>query len=308
MNTSLLLVILVLQVFAVYYLIRTARNLGSKATKNHKVVMQNISQIRVATGEILLNQLSIPDSKDFKAVNWDHVVSLTSHPERFNTLSQTLNSLLAQRLIAKNIYLNIAQEDISKLPNSVKNFESNGLIKINSCENLGPGKKLIPTLKLEKSLPIIVVDDDLIFETDLTLKLMIAHHLSPGTIIASRVHKIIHTPEGKISAYVDWQKNYSLSDGPSMDLFATSGAGTLYKAEFFHSDVTDEKAYTELAFHTDDLWWFIQSKRIGTKTKRLPSQSILNYVDGTQETGLWNNGNKERNDLNLKALIEKYSL
>ena len=308
MNTSLLLVILVLQVFAVYYLIRTARNLGSKATKNHKVVMQNISQIRVATGEILLNQLSIPDSKDFKAANWDHVVSLTSHPERFNTLSQTLNSLLAQRLIAKNIYLNIAQEDISKLPNSVKNFESNGLIKINPCENLGPGKKLIPTLKLEKSLPIIVVDDDLIFDTDLTLKLMIMHHLSPGTIIASRVHKITHTPEGKISAYVKWQKNYSLSNGPSMDLFATSGAGTLYKAEFFHSDVTDEKAYKELSFHTDDLWWFIQSKRIGTKTKRLPSQSILNYVDGTQEIGLWNNGNKERNDLNLKALIEKYSL
>jgi hypothetical protein len=256
----------------------------------------------------LLNQLLIPDSKEFKAVNWEHVISLTSHPARFNALNQTLNSLLAQRLIAKNIYLNIAQEDLGKLPDSVKDLASSGLIKINTCENLGPGKKLIPTLKLENNLPIIVVDDDLIFETDLTLKLMIAHHLSPGTIIASRVHKIVHTPEGKISAYVNWQKNYSLSDGPSMDLFATSGAGTLYKAEFFHSDVTDEKAYTELAFHTDDLWWFIQSKRIGTKTKRLPSQSILNYVDGTQETGLWNNGNKERNDLNLKALIEKYSL
>jgi len=308
MKTSLLLVILVLQVFAVYYLIRTARNLGSKATKNHKVVMDNISQIRAATSEILLNQLLIPNSKEFKTVNWEHVVSLTSHPERFNTLSQALNSLLAQRLIAKNIYLNIAHEDLGKLPDSVKDLASSGLIKINTCENLGPGKKLIPTLKLERSLPIIVVDDDLIFETDLTLKLMIAHHLSPGTIIASRVHKIIHTPEGKTSAYINWQKNYSLSDGPSIDLLATSGAGTLYKAEFFHNDVTDEKAYTELAFHTDDLWWFIQSKRIGTKTKRLPGQSILNYVDGTQETGLWNNGNKERNDINLKTLIEKYSL
>jgi hypothetical protein len=308
MNTSLLLVILVLQVFAVYYLIRTARNLGSKATKNHKVMMENISQIRSATSGILLNQLLIPDSKEFKAVNWEHVISLTSHPARFNTLSQTLNSLLVQRLIAKNIYLNIAQEDLGKLPDSVKNLASSGLIKINTCEDLGPGKKLIPTLKLERSLPIIVVDDDLIFETDLTLKLMIAHHLSPGTIIASRVHKIIHTPEGKISAYINWQKNYSLSDGPSMDLFATSGAGTLYKAEFFHSDVTDEKTYTELAFHTDDLWWFIQSKRIGTKTKRLLGQSILNFIDGTQDNGLWNNGNKERNDLNLKALIEKYSL
>lgn len=308
MNTSLLLVILVLQVFAVYYLVRTARNLGSKATKNHKVMMENISQIRSATSGILLNQLLIPDSKEFKAVNWEHVISLTSHPARFNTLSQALNSLLAQRLIAKNIYLNIAHEDLGKLPDSVKDLASSGLIKINACENLGPGKKLIPTLKLERILPIIVVDDDLIFETDLTLKLMIAHHLSPGTIIASRVHKIIHTPEGKMSAYINWQKNYFLSDGPSIDLLATSGAGTLYKAEFFHNDVTDEKAYTELAFHTDDLWWFIQSKRIGTKTKRLPDQSILNYVDGTQETGLWNNGNKERNDINLKTLIEKYSL
>jgi hypothetical protein len=308
MNTSLLLVILVLQVFAVYYLIRTARNLGSKATKNHKVMMENISQIRSATSGILLNQLLIPDSKEFKAVNWEHVISLTSHPARFNTLNQTLNSLLTQRLIAKNIYLNIAQEDLGKLPDSVKDLASSGLIKINTCEDLGPGKKLIPTLKLERSLPIIVVDDDLIFETDLTLKLMIAHQLSPGTIIASRVHKIIHTPEGKISAYINWQKNYSLSDGPSMDLFATSGAGTLYKAEFFHIDVTDEKTYTELAFHTDDLWWFIQSKRIGTKTKRLLGQSILNFIDGTQDDGLWNNGNKERNDLNLKALLEKYSL
>ena len=308
MNTSLLLVILVLQVFAVYYLIRTARNLGSKATKNHKVMMENISQIRSATSGILLNQLLIPNSKEFKAVNWEHVVSLTSYPERFNTLSQTLNSLLSQRLIAKKIYLNIAQEDLGKLPDSVKDLASSGLIKINTCENLGPGKKLIPTLKLERSLPIIVVDDDLIFETDLTLKLMIVHHLSPGTIIASRVHKIAHTPEGEVSAYSKWQKNYSLSNGPSMDLFATSGAGTLYKADFFHEDVTDEKTYTELAFHTDDLWWFIQSKRVGTKTKRLPGQSVLNYIDGTQEIGLWNNGNKERNDLNLKALMDRYSL
>ncbi len=308
MNTSLLLIILALQVFAVYYLIRTARHLGSKATKNHKVVMENLSQIRAATGEILLNQLLIPDSKEFRAVNWEHVVSLTSYPERFDTLSQTLNSLLAQRLIAKKIYLNIAQDDISKLPYSVKDFASSGLININACENLGPGKKLIPTLKLEKALPIIVVDDDLIFDTDLTLKLMIVHHLSPGTIIASRVHKITHTPEGEISAYSKWQKNYSLSTGPSMDLFATSGAGTLYKADFFHVDVTDEKTYSELAFYTDDLWWFIQSKRVGTKTKRLPGQSVLNYIDGTQEIGLWNNGNKERNDLNLRALIKRYSL
>ena len=70
----------------------------------------------------------------------------------------------------------------------------------------------------------------------------------------------------------------------------------------------DEKTYSELAFHTDDLWWFIQSKRVGVKTKRVPGISNLNYIEGTQEDGLWKSGNQDRNDPNLKALLEKYSL
>lgn len=75
MNTSLLLIILALQVFAVYYLIRTARNLGSKATRNHKVVMENLSQIRAATGEILLNQLLIQTPRSLELLigsMWSH--------------------------------------------------------------------------------------------------------------------------------------------------------------------------------------------------------------------------------------------
>ncbi|GBL18079.1 hypothetical protein EMGBS2_01480 [Actinomycetota bacterium] len=105
--------------------------------------------------------------------------------------------------------------------------------------------------------------------------------------MASRVHKVSIDHTGKILPYKNWRKNYSLSDGPAGDLFPTSGAGTLYKAEFFHNDVTDEKTYSELAFHTDDLWWFIQSKRVGVKTKRVPGISNLNYIEGTQEDGLW---------------------
>jgi len=80
-----------------------------------------------------------------------------------------LKSLLEQRLTPKKVYLNIAQTDIGNLPVAIKSLELGGILKINPCSDLGPGKKLIPTLKAEDSLPIIVVDDDLIFETDLTL-------------------------------------------------------------------------------------------------------------------------------------------
>ena len=312
MKTTLLLIILALQVFIVFYMVRSARSLGSKSTKHHKELMANVNLLKESelksAGNSLLNHLLVPDSKEFKSVNWEYVISLTSHPARFDTLDQSLKSLLEQRLIPRKIYLNIAEVDIVKLPVAIKSLELGGILKINPCSDLGPGKKLIPTLKAEDSLPIIVVDDDLIFETDLALKLMIQHHLSPNSVIASRVHKIEIESDGKLSSYSKWRKNYSLSDGPASDLFATSGAGTLYKKEFFHKDVMDEATYKDLCFHTDDLWWYVQSKRVGVKTKRLPGFSVLKFIDGTQEDGLWRSGNQNRNDPNLKALLKKYSL
>ena len=139
MKTVLLLVILILQVFALYYLIRTAHNLGSKSTKNHNEVMANLRQIRATSGGTLLNHLFVPDSKEFKSISWEHVISLTSHPARFNTLAKSLNSLLEQRLIPKKIYLNIAEQDMTKLPEEVKRLSNTGVLIINSCSDLGPG-------------------------------------------------------------------------------------------------------------------------------------------------------------------------
>jgi hypothetical protein len=308
MDTALLLVILALQIFAIYYLIRTARNLGSKSTRYHNELMENINMLRASGESNLLNHLEVPNTKEFRNVSWDHVISLTSHPARFATLHIALDQLLNQQLIPKKIYLNIAQSDISKLPTRIKELESDGVLKINSCSDLGPGKKLIPTLKLEENLPIVVVDDDLFFETDLTMKLLVQHHLSPKNVVAKRVHKIIYEANGSIASYSKWIKNYSLSNGPASDFFPTSGAGTLYKKEFFHPDVMDEESYKALSLHTDDLWWFVHSKRAGVITKRMAGYSKLEFIDGTQENGLWNTGNKDRNDPNLKSLLSKYSL
>jgi hypothetical protein len=308
MKTALLLVILVLQIFTLLYLIRTARNLGSKATKHQRELMENINMLRASGSGNMLNHLAVPNTKEFRNLNWDHVISLTSHPARFLTLGIAIDQLLNQHLIPKQIYLNIAQSDLDKLPTAIKNLETGGILKINPCADLGPGKKLIPTLKLEETLPIIVVDDDLFFEADLTLKLMVQHHLTPKSIIASRVHKIAYESDGAIASYSKWVKNYSLSNGPDLDFFATSGAGTLYKKEFFHRDVLDEETYKELSLHTDDLWWYVQSKRVGVKTKRMPGYSKLEFITGTQEAGLWNTGNQNRNDPNLKLLLSKYSL
>ena len=178
-------------------------------------------------------------------------------------------------------------------------------MKIFSVDDWGPAKKLIPTLQ-RSDLPVICVDDDLVYEPTLTKHLMIQAQLFPNNVIASRTHKITKNRDGQIAAYSDWRKQYSKTNGPSPELFATSGAGTLFKRDFFHKDVFDFALYKELAFYCDDLWWYFQTIRNGVAVRRVPGAWPLNFIPGTQEQGLWRTGNKERNEVILQNLLKKY--
>jgi hypothetical protein len=86
---------------------------------------------------------------------------------------------------------------------------------------------------------------------------------------------------------------------------ATSGAGTLFPAGSLHPEAFDEARYTELAFHTDDLWWYFQGRRNGTQVRRLPGYRALEFIPETQDVGLWRTGNKDRNDVNFKKLVDE---
>lgn len=245
-----------------------------------------------------LDNISSFESSEF-------IFSLTSIPSRFSHLIQVVDSLLNQVMPAKEIHLNLAQSDTSILPETIRSYlESNG-VSIFAFDDLGPAKKLIPTLQ-RTEMPVICVDDDLIYKPTLTYHLMFQHKEYPNNVIASRTHQITKDKNGQINPYAKWKKQYSETDGPSPDLFATSGAGTLFKKEFFHKDVFDMKLYKELAFYCDDLWWYFQAIRNGIDVRRIPGGWPLDFIPGTQEQGLWRTGNKERNEIILQNLLKRY--
>ena len=235
----------------------------------------------------------------------EFLISFTSVPNRFKTLPLVVESLTRQELPANEIHLNLAHQDFSDLPSSIRATLEQSKVKVFSVDDWGPAKKLIPTLQ-RSDLPVICVDDDLVYEPTLTLHLMIQAQLFPNNVIASRTHKITKNRDGQIAAYSDWRKQYSKTNGPSPDLFATSGAGTLFKRDFFHKDVFDFALYKELAFYCDDLWWYFQTIRNGVAVRRVPGAWPLNFIPGTQEQGLWRTGNKERNEVILQNLLKKY--
>ena len=293
------------------YLARSARAIGSKLTAYNSKQSKKLLEIE---GQLLdhdrnlrrANQLLYLPLLTSKNVSWDFVLSLTSHGPRFQSLAQVLESLRQQVLQPTKILLNIATEEINSLPPEVKLLEKEGFIEIVSCQDLGPAKKLIPTLLSKGETPIIVVDDDLNFDPDLFLQLMVAHHLHPKAIIASRVHRIALDEKGNPMNFNEWDKQFTETDGPRSDLLPTSGSGTLFPMNSLHTDAINSDLYLELAKNTDDLWWYFQGRRAGTLVVRIEGFGSLDFVGDSQEVGLWKNGNQERNEVNLQALLSKY--
>lgn len=300
-----------LSVLLLAYLVRGSRELGTKLSKLQSSNNKNfndldqklIAQARSAKRSEQLLYLPYIQSKD---PDWKFEVSVTSHPARFSALATALTSLKTQILQPHAINVFIAETDIAVLPDSIKELEKSGYIKIELCEDLGSGKKLIPALKNQGKLPIVTIDDDLYFDNDLFLQLMINHYLFPQAIIAARVHRLAVTDSGDVLPFSEWRKHYDLGEGPGSDLMPTSGAGTLFPPKAMHEDASDADLYTKLSHNTDDLWWYFQARRKGTLVRRLSGLDQLNFIDSTQEVGLWKNGNQDRNEVNLKALVRQY--
>ena len=300
-----------LSVLLLAYLVRGSRQLGTKLSKlesSNNKGFKSIEKMLIAQEALAKrnSQLLYLMQVQRKELDWKFEVSVTSHPARFNALALSLKALKSQILQPQSINVFIAETDIAVLPDSIKELEKSGFIKISPCEDLGSGKKLIPALKVQSNLPIITIDDDLYFENDLFLHLMINHYLYPDAIIAARVHQLAVNDSNDVLPFSTWHKHYDLSEGPSNDLMPTSGAGTLFPPKAMHEDASNAALYTELSHNTDDLWWYFQARRKGTLVRRLSGLDHLNFIDSTQDDGLWKNGNQDRNEVNLKALLAQY--
>ena len=316
MNSVLAILTLLVVLITAGYSIRTLRIMGRKVSEvrnEQRNLLKTIERARkqshrdagIQLAKLNLLNLDIPGMRER---NFDFILSLTSHPARFDALALALPELKKLVLQPREIVVNIARGDMHRLPETIRESAARGEIRVNECEDLGPGKKLIPTLKLYPDLPIIVIDDDLVLTPDLTLQLMLEHHLYPAAIIASRVHRVSYAQDGSLEPFSAWEKGADTLLGPSFDLMATSGAGTLFPAGSLHPDVLDEGRYSELTFHTDDLWWYFQGRRQGTQVRRLPGFRELEFIPETQDVGLWRTGNQEANDVNLKKLLEAVGL
>jgi glycosyltransferase involved in cell wall biosynthesis len=239
------------------------------------------------------------------------IVSLTTIPERINSVHHVIQSLIDQITRADEIHLYLASDDFSQYNNEILPLNLKNLAKINPkfkiifCDNLKPHKKYYYAMKNNPDAIVVTVDDDIIYDNKLLSDLLSAYLQHPDCIICRRGHTIKMYDEVTIAPYKKWMLTDKIVNKPSLLILPTGVGGVLYPPHSLSKSVFDKNKINQLVPLTDDLWLKWMELKINTRCLLLQDEVNLNYIEGTQDNALWiQNVNESKNDTALKNIIE----
>ena len=238
------------------------------------------------------------------------IVSVTSYPARINCVPDVIDNMLAQTLPPNRIILTLSEENFpnkeADLPIRLLRHRANGLEILWVKEDLRSYKKLLPVMQLYPNDIFITVDDDLIYPLTMIEQLCEAHRAFPHALCAMRTHKMEIDHDGKLRPYKTWEKHSGKHIlEPRWDLFATTGAGTLFPPHVFGDEMFNREVFTALSPSADDVWVKIMCMKYDVPVVLSGTPQPLQYMPDTQTECLFKI-NKKANDMQLAALTEHY--
>lgn len=241
------------------------------------------------------------------------IVSLASYPPRINAVHRCIESLLAQTLLPEKITLWLAKEEFPNgeddLPLTLRSLVS-PLFQIEWADvNLKPHNKYFWTMRSLPNVPVVTVDDDILYEPTMLEDLLSCHHMFPNAIIGNRTHVMVVDEEGRLHSYDTWIKEQEiLLNEPSMMLIATGVGGILYPPHVLPQETFDLEKIQETTLEADDLWLKTMEIKAGLPTVAT-GRTRVNYIPGTQDDGLWLKVNRcGGNDKALSLLADQLAL
>ncbi len=241
------------------------------------------------------------------------IVSMTSYPKRINTVYKSLASLFSQSLLPGKIILWLAEDEFpgreEDLPVELLDYKKLGL-ELRWCkENLKPHKKYFYAMQEFPNALIITVDDDLIYDETMIETLFVSYLSFPHAVSTMRTHLILPDSDNDITDYSFWQQEFTGIIGvPSMQLFSTSGAGTLYPPGCMDMEVFNVESIQTLCLNADDLWLKVMQVRKGTPVVLAQKYKRIKYIEGTQtETLCEKNVYQNENTQQLRSILSNYS-
>lgn len=254
---------------------------------------------------------NIDDRTFLNLTNRKIIASLTSYPGRIATVHQVIETIVSQKRKADHILLWLADSQFPKkerqLPKELLGYVESGQLTIKWCEDLRSHKKYYFEQQEYPDDLLITLDDDLLYKEDLIDMLYLSYMMYPNCVSAMRAHLMAINEEREILPYEYWIKEFKeWLLKPSYQLFATSGAGTLYPPSCMHSFLFNKEAISETCRNADDLWLKAMQVLNDTPVVLAQDRYGIHYVPGTQVETLTNtNVLEDGNDIQL-ANISKW--
>ena len=224
--------------------------------------------------------------KQITGCNLPIVVSLTTYPKRIYAVIETIKSIFAQTRKADKIILWLTYEEFPKqekeLPSELLELTKYGLT-IGWCHNLRSYNKLLPSLEKYPNALHVTVDDDIIYKPTLIEKLYANYLKYPNDIQCHRVTKFYYDKGYRTAG----GGNGYWPDGSNLNKLTGVG-GVLYPVGCFYKDIFNVELIKKLSPTNDDHWFWFQAVLNGRKIRVVDeADPSLEYVDGSQETGLY---------------------
>ena len=233
------------------------------------------------------------------------IASLTTFPDRINSVAITIKTIMNQTVKADEINLYLAIEQFpnkeNDLPAELLKLKDFGL-KIKFCNDIKSYKKIIPALKEYKNDIIITFDDDIYYEKDTIETLYNSYLKNPKVIQANRVWHV-KLDDNKVipldKSFLYWnEENYRT---PSFFNTIIGCGGVLYPPNSLSEMVLDEEKFKSIIPTQDDIWLWAMAVLNGTKIKLNKGYtSNLVAVENTQNSGLCKLNNKKSKGLSGK--------
>ena len=246
------------------------------------------------------------------------IASLTSYPPRIATVHLAIRSLLAQRTLPDLVVLWLCTKDFpnheADLPQDLLNILARDVQIRWVDRDLKPHKKYYWAFQEFRDDVVITFDDDLLYKNTLITELLDAHKEHPGCICASRTHLITFDKDGKINPYSEWiyeapTKHSALVGQPRMDLFATTGAGTLFLPSLLPQETYNASAIEESCINADDIWLKTMQIIANIPVVASTPNQELEYIPESQHVALWHsNINEGDNDMYFTRLLSLYNV
>lgn len=236
------------------------------------------------------------------------VVSLTSYPARIGAVDAALQTIDQQTHPADEVVLWLAGEQFpggeSELPQPLLDRIREGRLTLRWCRDLKPHKKYYEAFRTYRQDLVVTIDDDLRYPETLLEDLYQSYLRHPKAVSAARTHLVILGGDGAPLPYRDWVKETdTCMDKPSMQLFATGGAGALYPPELFPELLFREETILECCPCADDLWLKAVELTADIPVVTARPYEELRYVPGTQAQGLYHaNEGTNQNDHQWQAI------